>query len=488
MMKQKNILTLVLMGSSIALLLLLQFFWLRGAYKDAAHDFRRETSSLFRNTIFALHDSLIQESLTAVEEEDSLRGRVKIRGFRHVRLDSVNIRKLTDSTLKGFPEKSMSIEIISAEGKTDDAFRKILRPLAARIKEDKEPKRFVFRMLSDSLNKDSVRFHFSKALKDAGITTAYQVLSVSGDNSRKTQDGWRIDLPEGQFTSELVPFTPLTHYAATFEGVPSFLIRKITPQILFSIFLTLLTVISFYVMYRNLRAQQRLMDIKNDFISNVTHELKTPVATVSVALEALKNFKALDDPKRTTEYLEIAQNELNRLTLMTDKILKTSVYEDLGIDLRKDNIDLDEIIEQVLGSMKLVFEKRRTKLSYQKSGTDFHFHGSHTHLTNVLYNLVDNALKYSEENSSLDISLKSSDDSFQLIVSDSGPGIPQEYQKKIFEKFFRVPSGDVHNIKGYGLGLSYVAGVVKSHGGNISVQSEVGKGSAFIINLPKHTA
>jgi two-component system phosphate regulon sensor histidine kinase PhoR len=238
------------------------------------------------------------------------------------------------------------------------------------------------------------------------------------------------------------------------------------------------------VMYKNLRAQQKLMQIKNDFISNVTHELKTPVATVSVALEALKNFNALDDPKRTSEYLDIAQNELNRLTLMTDKILKTSVFEDKGVELKIEVVDLDVIISQVLASMKLVFEKRNTILNYSKTGTSFSLGGSREHLTNILYNLVDNGLKYSPEKSVLDIRLTNAGGKMQLVVRDEGIGISREYQKKIFEKFFRVPSGDVHNIKGYGLGLSYVASVVKSHGGEIFVESEPGKGSAFTIILP----
>jgi signal transduction histidine kinase len=276
----------------------------------------------------------------------------------------------------------------------------------------------------------------------------------------------------------------MNSYGVTFSGVQGILIRKITPQILFSSFLTLLTMAAFYLMYRNLKAQQRLMQIKNDFISNVTHELKTPVATVSVALEALKNFNALEDQKKTAEYLEIAQNELNRLTLMTDKILKTAVYEDQGIDLRIEHFDVDALIQQVLSSMKLVFEKRKTKLVYTKQGTSFMVAGSQTHITNVLYNLVDNGLKYGGDDSYLAISLMASENEILLSFEDKGIGIAPEYQKKIFEKFFRVPSGDVHNTKGHGLGLSYVASVVRSHQGKISVESEPGKGSVFTITLP----
>jgi signal transduction histidine kinase len=250
----------------------------------------------------------------------------------------------------------------------------------------------------------------------------------------------------------------------------------------------LITIIAFVVLYRNVRAQQRLMELKNDFISNVTHELKTPVATVSVALEALKNFHALNDPKLTNEYLDIARNELNRLTLMTDKILKAAVFENRGIIIQKQTVDLNINIAQILDSMRLLFEKRHAKISYNPTGENFIIDGEQAHITNVIYNLLDNALKYSPDQPKITISLQENPKEIVLSIQDEGVGIADEYRKKIFEKFFRVPTGDIHNIKGYGLGLSYVAGVVKAHNGSIDVHSEHGKGSTFSIHWPKHSA
>ncbi|HEY0654507.1 MAG TPA: HAMP domain-containing sensor histidine kinase [Chryseosolibacter sp.] len=484
-MKRKNILTIVLMASSIALLLLLQFFWLRGAYKDAADNFQKESSSLFRNTIFAMQDSLLQRSLRPLNGTDSLPKIARFRG-QHFRLRDSLIIKTIDSAYAGLTEKRTSIEIISSGDEGDPTVRQLLRPLASRLKTSGEPKTFVFRMTADTLNTDTLRENFSKALTDAGLVTDYKIIKVKGLEPRRTKAGWQIDVPQGQFISELVPFSPMTRYAAEFDGVPSYLLKRITPQILFSIFLTVLTSISFYVVFRNMRSQQRLMEIKNDFISNVSHELKTPVATVSVALEALKNFNALDDPQKTREYLDIAQRELTRLTLMTDKILKTSVYEDKGVNLKLEPIQLDHLVEQVLSSMKLVFEKKGIQVEFEKAGTDFSLQGSQEHLTNVFYNLVDNALKYSGDGSQLAVTLESFPMEVMIRVTDTGIGIAEEYQKKIFEKFFRVPSGDVHNTKGYGLGLSYVASVVESHGGNIAVRSKPGEGSTFIIKLPRN--
>lgn len=480
----KNATTIGLMLSSIALLLVLQAFWLKGAYRDASDDFRTQTNTLFRATVLAMHDSLIERSLIPASN-DSLLKSMKPRKLR-----------LTDGAgiFSGLPpqdsiinyvnitDRSARIEVIMSREPGPDSIQKILRPLISKLQRDKEPRNFILKLGSDTLNVDSIQFFFSKALADADIQAQFRVIAIHDEPEIAGKKVW---MDEHSLVSETVRLNPLSRYAVIFPDVNALLLKEITPQILFSVFLTLLTIGSFYVMFRNIRAQQRLMEMKNDFISNITHELKTPVATVSVALEALKNFKALNDPQKTTEYLEIAQSELNRLTLMTDKILKTAVFEDKGVDLKVELFDLDSLTQQVLSSMKLVFEKRKTKVAYTKSGNDFTLEAGQTHITNVLYNLIDNALKYSAEEASIEVSLQEKESHIVLSVKDNGIGIDPQFQKRIFEKFFRVPSGDVHNTKGYGLGLSYVASVVKIHGGDIVVESEVGQGSKFIITLPK---
>jgi two-component system, OmpR family, phosphate regulon sensor histidine kinase PhoR len=482
MKETKNSVALILMVNSVGLLLILQFFWLKSAYRDASEDFRKETNLLFRNTIFAMHDSLIQRSLEPLSENDTMPRVIRERQG-YLFNDTIRVvKEVPDSAFNiRFKQKASRIEIITSSQKGDSIGR-LLRPIMRNLQERGEPKTFIFRMDADSLSSDSIRIHYQRALGESGIEAPFKIVALHMTPLTRLE---RTEIRMKElFSTDIVPFSPITQYAAAFSGIETLLIREILPQILFSFFLTLLTAGSFYVMYRNLRAQQRLMQIKNDFISNVTHELKTPVATVSVALEALKNFHALDNPQKTTEYLEIAQSELNRLTLMTDKILKTSVYEDQGVDLKPEPIDIDTIIQQVLASMKLVFEKKQIQMVYTKKGTDFQLAASQTHLTNVFYNLIDNALKYSNDGAVIEINLENRNDSIGIAIKDNGVGIPAEYHKKIFEKFFRVPSGDVHNIKGYGLGLSYVSSVVRSHGGEIHVESETGKGSCFVISLP----
>lgn len=490
----KNTATLALIASSIILLMALQIFWITNSYEKAYFNLRRETNELFRSTIMALRDSLLIKSFEEVPRDTLHEPSFTFSS----RLDSTKNR----SRVRMNQSVSQIQVYISSDGRKD-SIQTILRPLSKQMHEGKiSGGNFLFRMRADSLSADSIGYYFSKALKQAEISIPFEIKHSSfiptpvpvgkGGSALFRPPG--DDLIDDQFESRVFSntmysdwtrFDPVHRYAVMLSDFRPLLLFEIAPQILFSLFLTLLTSAAFVVMYRSIRTQQRLMELKNDFISNITHELKTPVTTVGVALEALKNFSGLDNPTLTKEYLDIAQNELNRLNILTDKILKTSSFENNGIEYNAEPVDLDKIVEQVLDSMKLVFEKHNAKISYEKEGTGFQLLGSVIHLTSVIYNLLDNALKYSRGIPEIQVHLLSTSDHLVLTIHDHGIGISPEYQKKVFEKFFRVPTGDVHTIKGYGLGLSYVQSVVKSHKGFIDIKSKLGTGSTFIITLPK---
>lgn len=279
---------------------------------------------------------------------------------------------------------------------------------------------------------------------------------------------------------------PITYQLQLGNTVP-FLLRQLLLPILFSILLLGITVMSFVLLYRNLLKQRRLALLKNEFISNITHELKTPIATVGVAIEALKNFNAIQDPQRTQEYLAISQNELQRLGLLVDKVLKLSMFEKKEMELKPETVDLEEVVDEVVSSLKLQLEKYHARVTVNKTG-DTSLQGDRLHLLSVVFNLLDNALKYSRTEPSIRIDIEGSTSSVMLRVTDNGIGIAPEYKARIFDKFFRVPQGDTHNAKGYGLGLSYAAQVVRKHGGQIEVESQPGHGSSFLITLPKRSA
>jgi two-component system, OmpR family, phosphate regulon sensor histidine kinase PhoR len=497
MKKRKNHIALSLILSSLVLLLALQVLWLRNSYERSYFDLRRQTSDIFRNTVFALRDSLLIKSIEHMPLDSG-----KVNQFHFTsHIDSVMVRK----DKNGQPRvSSQQIQIYLSTPDRADSVKKILRPLASRIQEGRLPEgnRFIVRVGNDSLSTDTLTIEFQKALAAAGLRVHFQIrhakffpplpmelserksFARTGENENEAPHHLPRTFSD-YMPSDWVRFDPVHRYSVVLSGFRPYLLKEITPQILFSAFLTLLTSAAFVVMYRSTRAQQRLMDLKNDFISNITHELKTPITTVGVAIEALKNFQGMNNPALTEEYLTIAQNELNRLTILTDNVLRTAVLEDKGVPFNPEPVAVDKIVQQVLSSMKLLFDKQKANVTLEMEGDDFSVSGSNVHLTNVVYNLLDNALKYSGGNPEIKVLLREEATNVILSVKDNGIGIAPEYRKRVFEKFFRVPTGDVHNIKGYGLGLSYVESVVKSHDGTIRVESEPGKGSNFIVELPK---
>lgn len=497
MKKSKNLLTLALMSSSMILLVSLQVVWLRSSYEKATEDLRGETTRLLRDAVFAVRDSTLLQSIEALPPDSAKRSNTK---------QDTSFVFVAGQPVQHHADGQVQIYVSSTTG--PDSARRMLSTLASRIGEGRmrTNSRYTIRLRNDSLNEDSIRATFSRNLSRDGLPLTASLLKrgsmppfpTNGHSPvrvRRMMDG---DSPPDDdsgrtlFGSELrthwVRTDPFFRYAAVLNPVRPLLLREITPQILFSSFLTLLTLASFIVMYRSSRSQQRLMALKNDFISNITHELKTPIATVSVALEALKNFKGIDNPQLTAEYLDIARLELNRLSLLTEKVLTTSLFDEKGIALDIAPVDMEETISAILNSMKLVADKAQATLTFEKSGKDFVVEGSAVHLTNVIHNLLDNALKYSPQKPEVLLSLKESGSMVTIAVTDKGIGIPPEYQSRIFERFFRMPTGDVHNIKGYGLGLSYVEQVIRRLGGTITVASVPGQGSTFTVILPKRKA
>ena len=350
-----------------------------------------------------------------------------------------------------------------------------------RIRDNDPGRNAVFRLL---YNIDSLSIKDSVTIKE--ITDAYSA-KLKEDKMNLAFSVSRLDSAEANSTAPnevTIGFAKPASFRLMLENKVSYLLKKLTLPILFSLFLVGITVVSFVLLYRNVVRQRRLAELKNEFISNITHELKTPIATVGVAIEALKNFNAMHDPQRTKEYLDISQNELQRLSLLVDKVLKLSMFEKNELELKKEQFDCKQLAEEVMNSMRLQFEKHHAKTELHIEGNNFIIEADKLHITSVIYNLLDNALKYSKEEPLITVRLKSKKQHIELSVEDNGIGIPAEYKGKVFDKFFRVPTGDRHNAKGYGLGLSYVSEILKKHMGFITVESELGRGSIFTAYIP----
>lgn len=330
--------------------------------------------------------------------------------------------------------------------------------------------------LQDSLKVTEIDSAYRRAMAEEKLTIPFSIIRADSASA----DGPKLN----EVTIGLA--NPVTYKLELGNTFP-YLMKRITQPILFSVLLLGITILSFVLLYRNLLKQRKLAELKNEFISNITHELKTPIATVGVAIEALRNFNAMQDPQRTREYLDISSNELQRLSLLVEKVLKLSMFEKKEIDLKYEPVNMKEITDEVVASLKLQLEKKKATVSVTAEG-ETGLQGDRLHLLSVVFNLLDNALKYSKEKPVIDIRVTGTNQQVIFSVTDNGIGIPSAYKDKIFDKFFRVPHGDTHNAKGYGLGLSYAARVIQQHKGTIDVSNNEENGVTFTIHLPKQVS
>lgn len=325
--------------------------------------------------------------------------------------------------------------------------------------------------LQDSLHVADIKNECSVAFKRENLDVPFTVLRT---NSNLLPSDTRIT----------VGFKKPVTYTLLLGDITPFILKKLALSITFSVFLLSLTIVSFILIYRYIVREKKLAMLKDDFINNVTHELKTPIATVSVAIEAMKNFNAMDDAGRTREYLDISSGELQRLSLLVDKVLKLSMFDSKEMVMTLERIDLKHLVDEAVNSLRLQIEKNNAALKIHSEG-EFFVTGDRLHLQSVIFNLLDNALKYRSEKPNITIRLKKLTGKIFLTVIDNGIGIAPEYKGRIFEKFFRVPSGDVRNTNGYGLGLNYVQHVVDNLNGEIHVESKLAQGSSFTVILPE---
>lgn len=339
----------------------------------------------------------------------------------------------------------------------------------------------IFKLLSDTIPVKKVDSLFKQTLKKDKVTVPYTLVAKS--NVPDSIDS----VPKNVLTTNVATISPLNNngFQVEFKNPFWYIIGKLKLPIAFSVLLLLIVSAAFVFLYRNMMAQQRLALMKNDFISNITHELKTPIATVNVAIEALRNFNALNNAQKTKEYLEISANEINRLSGLVDKVLKLSMFENDKIDLVKEEVNVVMLLKECLSSMRLQFETKQAQVNFNCPYESIIMKADSLHLSSVFLNLMDNALKYSTQPLQLTINMQQKENNVVMEFIDNGMGISKADQQKIFQKFYRVNQGiDKHNVKGYGLGLSYVHYIIKKHAGTITVNSELQKGSCFTITLP----
>jgi two-component system phosphate regulon sensor histidine kinase PhoR len=334
-----------------------------------------------------------------------------------------------------------------------------------------------YRTIKERLDKNAIDSLLKSELLSRGIKAKYQygVFDYSGNELIVDSVSNINKIRQSGFYSQLFPNDVMQtpHFLSVFfphkEG---YLLR------------TMWLMLSFTFTIQTIFKQKKLSEVKNDFISNMTHELKTPISTISLACEALSDKDMSENEEVRSNYVGMINQENKRLGLLVESVLKSATWDKGDLKLKKEEFDLHQVINEVADNILIQVESKFGSLVKSLNASKTVVFADQVHITNLIYNLLDNANKYSPETPEILIATENVKDGVLLTVSDKGQGIKRENINKIFEKFYRVPTGNVHNVKGFGLGLNYVKAIAERHGGEITASSIYGKGTKFKIYIP----
>ncbi|TRW23093.1 HAMP domain-containing histidine kinase [Flavobacterium zepuense] len=344
-----------------------------------------------------------------------------------------------------------------------------------------------YKSLESWISSEKLRSMLSAELVQSGVTTPFEFGIYNSGMQTKIHSG-RLSYDPDNFYEHTVfeDGQGYTKYRllVSFPEKKAYLVSSILGITSLSLVFTLIIIIAYLSAINQLIKQKNISEIKTDFINNMTHEFKTPIATINLALDAIKNPKIFDDKEKVQRYLQMIREENKRMHAQVENVLQISKLDKKELEINKEQADIHDIIEGAIEHVHLIIESANGTLTR-------HFNAQRTtallndvHFTNVLVNILDNAIKYSPDAPVIDIYTENVKDFILIKISDKGLGMSKVTQKRIFEKFYREHTGDIHNVKGHGLGLAYVKRIIEDHNCHIYVESEKGKGSTFIIKMP----
>lgn len=474
------------------MLLLIAFasYWIYTDYWQKRTELQQQMSGIFFDAIRQVEDQLLREQFKtlrlkvrtekgelALEESDSIRIITMVsEEDATIDLSDFEGRSFLDSNeLHGSLSQVVLIKSDSLSNLNLSQFDSLAHTISQAKELQRASTNFSW-IAQDSSLWEAVTGQFADHLSRLELPFAFQLMQL--DTTSKAE-------LSSLATDTYVDLLSKHRYQIALYNYRAYLWQEITPMLAFAVLVVLLVGFAFIMVQRSLHQQQTLTNMRNDFIANITHELKTPITTVGVAIEALQHFDGLEDRQRTIEYLGMAQQELGRLASLVDKVLQTALLDQTTLQLKLENINLKNLIDSTLQSLHARFEQRAAKVAFTYTDDALlMLEGDRLHLSNVIHNLLDNALKYSPGKPEIQIKLSQQQHSIELQIQDQGIGIAKAHVDRIFERFFRAPTGNIHDVKGHGLGLSYVAAIVQAHQGNIQVQSEETGGSLFTLSFP----
>ncbi len=326
-----------------------------------------------------------------------------------------------------------------------------------------------------------------RVLHENNINTPYQY-AIMTNGELSSIHSPRIDSTLTAHTARLfVSSDGMARYELVlrFPHEMGFVLKSLIPMISATILFILIIIAAFALSIYYIIRQKKVADMKNDFINNMTHEFKTPIATISIAVDALRSSKVKESEEKTEHFLGVIKEENRRMLTQVESVLRIAKLERGQLDMKREETDLNSLLEEAIEHIVLIVDDRDGTIEDSYNADASTAYVDRMHITNVFLNLLDNANKYSPENPHIEVrTYNPSPDVWAIDVKDHGMGMSHNDAKKIFDNFYRIPTGDIHNIKGHGLGLAYSKKIIEMHGGSISVVSSLGKGSTFTIKLP----
>jgi len=337
------------------------------------------------------------------------------------------------------------------------------------------------------VSKSEIKRNLTKKLREDEINIDFQYAIYSNDLATKVQSE---EFDKYEATTFSMPIfnneNDKSNYSllVNFPKRNKFIQSSIISMTILSFIFTTIIIIAYASSLLQLLKQRKISEIKTDFINNMTHEFKTPIATINLALDAIKNPKVINDNDKVMRYLNMIKEENKRMHAQVENVLRISKLEKNELNISKERVKLHDLIEDAITHVELIVEDRNGFINLHLDAENSWVLANETHFTNVLVNIFDNAIKYSPEEPKIDVYTENVANNIILRIKDQGSGMSKAVSKRVFEKFYREHTGNIHNIKGHGLGLAYVKRIVDDHQGFIAVESEKEKGSTFIIKLP----
>jgi len=482
---------------------------------EKASDFRRYTA-MFKGDISGQYKSALKQefqNLVPVEESVSIKDtfiytngkQTKYLLITGTSYDSIADVKTTHSVLtRDITELSQLVKL-SNEGDEKDtsdlSFKLDKRAMNNLFRKSQYINEFMvnaFRNVGDLTASQRIDLAFldsiiSNTLKAEKLQTRYNYV-ITDEKHQVVEfpaytSAYKSELDTSQtFNVRLFPgniFDEELMLHVSFPKINSLLFGEMWFTLLVSFLLVVLVIFSFGIMYKTIVNQRKLAETKNDFISNMTHEFKTPISTISLACEALSDESMTNTAEGTAPFVSMIHQENTRLSGLVEQILQSALLDKGELKLRKERIELNNLVRSIVGQFKLKLKEQSGQIILHLSDEELIIWGDPIHTSNIITNLIDNAIKYSPEKPYISISTKIKGDLVELQVADNGIGIKNEYLDKIFDKLYRIPTGNVHNVKGFGLGLSYVKAVADRQGWKINVKSKLGEGSTFTLTINK---